>query len=306
MSLIASLIVLSSLLGGQSAQQPEWCRNLPRPEYRTLERVNVPDPWFEVYRIRPGIFAIYEPHQAEEVISYLIVGQKRALLFDTGMGISDIRKIVQGLTNLPVSVANSHTHNDHVGDNWRFSDIYGMNTAFTRQDAQGSSADAQAEIAPDEICGELPAGFDRKSYTTRPFHITHWIHGGEKIDLGGRVLEVIPTPGHTPDSISLWDAASGLLFTGDMYYKGAIYLYRPETDLDAYEASVKKMAALPARLLLPAHNIPMGDPAVLPRVLAAMREVRSGKVKPVKNGEKWEYKFEGFSFLMKEQLAVSH
>lgn len=289
----------------KTVQKPEWCRNLPRPEYQKLERIPIADPWFDVYRIRPGVFAIYEPHQAEEVISYLIVGQKQALLFDTGMGISDIKKVVEGLTPLPLSVLNSHTHNDHVGDNWRFKDIYGMDTAFTRASAKGSSADAQAELAPDQLCGDLPAGFDPKTYATRPFHITDWLQGGEKIDLGGRVIEVIATPGHTPDSISLWDVANGLLFTGDMYYHGPIYLYRPETDLDAYEASIKKMAALPAQLLLPAHNVPVGDPAVLPRVLAAMRKVRSGKIKPVKNGDKWEYKFQGFSFLMKEQLAIS-
>jgi hypothetical protein len=83
-----------------------------------------------------------------------------------------------------------------------------------------------------------------------------------------------------------------------MYYQGPIYLYRPETDLDAYEASIRKMNALGAKLLLPAHNIPVGDPAVLPRVLAAMQQVRSGKIKPEKSGDKVEYKFEGFSFLM--------
>src|SRR5215467_7541889 len=48
---------------------PKWCDKLPRPEYKILERVSSPDPWFEVYRIRPGVFAIYEPHQEEEVIS---------------------------------------------------------------------------------------------------------------------------------------------------------------------------------------------------------------------------------------------
>lgn len=293
------LIAFLTSFANQSVQQPEWCRSLPRPEYRKLERVTVPDKWFEVYRIRPGIFAIYEPHQQEEVISYLILGRKRAVLFDTGMGISNIKKLVEGLTDLPVSVMNSHTHNDHVGDNWRFSDIYGMDTAFTRESAKGSTADAKAEITPDAICGTLPAGFDAKTYATRPFHITHWLHGGEKIDLGGRVFEVISTPGHTPDSISLWDAQNKLLFTGDMYYPGPIFLYRPETDLDAYEASIKKMNALGAKLLLPAHNVPVADPADLPRVLAAMEQIRSGKIKPVKAGDKVEYKFEGFSFLMK-------
>lgn len=283
-----------------SAQKPEWCRDLPRPAYSRLERVGISDKWFEVYRIRPGIFAIYEPHQQEEIISYLILGEKRGLLFDTGMGISDIRKVAEGLTPLPVSVMNSHTHNDHVGDNWRFNDIYGMDTAFTRENAKGSRADAQEEVAPDAICGSLPAGFDEKAYVTRPFHITHWIHGGESIDLGGRVLQVIPTPGHTPDSISLWDSANRLLFTGDMYYPGPIFLYRPETDLNAYVASIRKMDALGAKLLLPAHNVPVADPADLPRVIAAMQQARSGKIKPVKAGNKWEYKFEGFSFMMKK------
>src|SRR5258707_9794401 len=284
------------------AQTPEWCRALPRPAYQKLERTAVPGKWFEVYRIRPGVFAIYEPHQSEEVISYLITGGKRAVLFDTGMGISDIWKTVEHLTSLPVSVVNSHTHNDHVGDNWRFDDIYGMDTGFTRENAKGSTADAQAEIASGEICGALPDGFDATSYATKPFHITHWLHDGDKIDLGGRVLQVVATPGHTPDSISLLDAKNGLLFTGDTYYPGPIFLYRPETDLDAYVASLRKMAALAVRLqlLLPAHNAPVADPADLDRVLSAIQQVRAGKIKPVPNGQKWEYKFQGFSFLMKK------
>ena len=292
----AVLVGLLSL----TQEQPEWCRQLPRAAYSKLERVNVPDRWFEVYRIRPGLFAIYEPHQQEEIISYLIVGEKQALLFDTGMGISDMKKVVEGLTSLPVSVMNSHTHNDHVSGNWRFSRIYGMDTAFTRQSAKGTVAAAQAEIGPGMVCGDLPAGFDARSYAVKPFHITDRVHGGEKIDLGGRVLEIIPAPGHTPDSIALWDARNGLLFTGDMYYPGPIYLFRPETDLDAYETSIARMAALGAKLLLPAHNLPVADPGDLPRVLAAMKQVRSGKIKPAKDGERSEYKFEGFSFLMRQ------
>ena len=150
------------MISSLGAQQPEWCRKLPRPAYNKLEQVPTADTWFEVYKIRPGIFAIYEPHQLEEVISYLIIGDDRALLFDTGMGISNMLAVVAGLTKLPVSVVNSHTHNDHVGDNWRFSDVYGMDTDFTRANARGSREDAQAELASDELCGALPAGFDAK------------------------------------------------------------------------------------------------------------------------------------------------
>ncbi len=89
-----SLFLISASLFAQTPI-PDWCRALPRPEYKTLERVPVSDAWFEVYKIVPDVFAIYEPHQAEETIGYLIVGEKRALLFDTGMGISDIKKVTE-------------------------------------------------------------------------------------------------------------------------------------------------------------------------------------------------------------------
>jgi glyoxylase-like metal-dependent hydrolase (beta-lactamase superfamily II) len=283
------------------AQQPNWCKNQPRPAYSKLERVPTLDRWFEVYKIRPGVFAIYEPHQLEEVISYLILGADRALLFDTGMGISNIQAVVAGLTKLPVSVLNSHTHNDHVGDNWRFSDVYGMDTEFTRANARGSKEDAQAELAADEICGSLPRGFDAKAYATKPFHVAHWLHDGDRIDLGARALKVIATPGHTPDSVALLDQGNGFLFTGDTFYAGPIYLYRSETDLDAYVASVQKLAVLAPhlQLLLPAHNVPVASPSILPKVVSAMEQVRRGEVKPISKDGKHEYVFEGFSFLMR-------
>jgi glyoxylase-like metal-dependent hydrolase (beta-lactamase superfamily II) len=298
---VKSALLLLAVLGLSAAglsQRPEWCKQLPRPVYATLQKVKTNDSWFEVYRIRPGVFAIYEPHQSEEVISYLVLGTHKGLLFDTGMGIGDIRKLVAGLTTLPVSVLNSHTHNDHVGDNWRFTDIYGMDTDFTRANAKGSREDAQAEIAPGQICGELPTGFNSQDYATKPFRISHWLHDGDKIALGGRSLQIIATPGHTPDSIALWDEKNGLLFTGDTFYPGPIFLYRPETDLDAYVASVKKLAALAPRpqLLLPAHNVPVAEPGYLPQVAAAIEQVRSGKRKAVDQSGTPVYSFPGFSF----------
>jgi glyoxylase-like metal-dependent hydrolase (beta-lactamase superfamily II) len=285
-----------------SAQIPEWCRGLPRPEYKSLERVLPDDPWFEIYKVAPGVFAIYEPHQAEETISYLIVGNKQAVLFDTGMGISDIRKVTAKLTSRPVVVLNSHTHNDHVGGNWQFTFVYGMDTDFTRNNAKGSREDAQAEITPDQLCVELPKKFDPKTYATKPWKISHFIHDGFKVNLGGRTLEVISTPGHTPDAISLLDRENGLLFTGDTYYPAPIWLFRPETDLDTYVASVKRLAALApdVKLVLGAHNVPVAKPDVLPRVVTAIEAVRAGKVTPEPQaGGKALYRAEGITFLLR-------
>lgn len=283
-------------------ETPEWCRALPRPEYKTLERVAVSDPWFEVYKVAPGVLAIYEPHQAEETIGYLILGDKRALLFDTGMGISDVKKTTAELTKLPIVVLNSHTHDDHVGGNWEFETVYGMDTEFTRTNAKGSRNDAQAEIAGDQICGDLPKGFEAKNYATKPWRISRFLHDGDKIELGNRTIEVLSTPGHTPDAICLLDPANGLLFTGDTYYPAPIWLFRPETDLDAYVASVKRMAGLApqVRIVLGAHNIPVAPPSVLPRLVVAIEAARAGKGASKAEGTgKVLTTIDGFSFLLR-------
>jgi glyoxylase-like metal-dependent hydrolase (beta-lactamase superfamily II) len=296
------LFCLAGAAAGQTNDKPDWCKALPRPEYKTLERVLPDDPWFEVYKVSPGVFAIYEPHQFEETISYLIVGHKQALLVDTGMGIGDIRRVTTRLTSRPVVVLNSHTHNDHVGGNWQFLFVYGMDTDFTRKNAKGSRTDAQAEIGPGEICGALPKGFNAQAYATKAWKISLAIHDGFKINLGGRTMEVLATPGHTPDAISLIDRENGLLFTGDTYYPAPIWLYRPETDLDAYEKSVKRLAALApnVKMVLGAHNIPVAEPSVLPRLLVAIQAVRGGKVTAQKGDDgKTLYATDGFSFLLK-------
>ena len=285
-----------------TTEEPAWCKQLPRPEYAKLERVPLTDTWFEVYKVAPNVFAIYEPHQSEETIGYLIVGSARAVLFDTGMGIGDLKPLTLKLTKLPIVVLNSHTHDDHVGNNWQFDTVYGMDSEFTRRNAKGSKQDAQAEIAPGEICDSLPAGFDRAAYRTRPWRVSKWLHDDDRIDLGGRTIEVIATPGHTPDSICLFDRNNGLLFTGDTYYPGTIWLYRPETDLAAYGNSVRKIAALrpEVKLVLGAHNVPVAQPGVLEDLADAFEKVQAGQVQPKPAGAgKVIYQVGDISFLMR-------
>jgi glyoxylase-like metal-dependent hydrolase (beta-lactamase superfamily II) len=305
-------ILLPSPLWAQTSSAParaeaqsepltsDWCASLPRPGYKKLERVAPETLWFEIYRVRPGVFAIYEPHQYEEVITYLIVGSKRALLFDTGLGIGDIKKVVTGLTTLPVTVLNSHTHYDHIGDNWEFFDVLGLDTPFTRRNQAGGSHEQLSDVViPERFCGSPPSGFKPGSYAIPPFKIAHFVKDGDVIDLGNRELEVVQTPGHTPDALCLLDRKNRLLFTGDTYYAGPIFLYVPETNVADYQRSVERLAALvpDLDLLLPSHNFPAEPPAMLNKLAAAFREVQSGKAKYVKNGDRREYQFDGFSIL---------
>jgi glyoxylase-like metal-dependent hydrolase (beta-lactamase superfamily II) len=215
------------------------------------------------------------------------------------------------LSKLPIIVLNSHTHDDHVGDNWQFPTVYGMDTEFTRRNANGSKESAQAEIGPGDICGSLPTGFDRAAYRTRPWRVSKWLHDGDHIDLGGRTIEVMATPGHTPghtpDSICLFDRANGLLFTGDTYYPGTVWLYAPETDRAAYGNSVRKIAALrpEVKLVLGAHNVPVAPPSVLGDLAQAFEKVQARQVqaKPAGAG-KVIYQVGNISFLMRPPAAA--
>lgn len=300
---IVPLLCFRTMFAQQPAEplNPEWCRKMPRPEYKTLERVASPDAWFEVYRIRPGVFAIYEPHQFEEVISYLVVGEKRALLFDTGLGVGKIRKVVESLTKLPVIAINSHTHFDHVGGNAEFVELYGEDTEYSRTNANGAPNEYSRDaLIPERICGALPEGVKATSFAIRPWKVTHVVSDGERIDLGGRVLEVLFTPGHAPDSLVLLDRENGLLFAGDVYYAGPIYLFVPETDLAAYTRSVARLVGLSSqlRLVLPGHNVPVAEPGVLRSLQAALKKIEEGKVTPTVTEGHREYQFEGFSLLL--------
>lgn len=303
-SLVATALLLASATFAQQTGEPlrpEWCRQLPRPEYKALERVLNNESWFEVYRIRPGVFAIYEPKQFEEVISYLILGEKRAVLFDTGLGVGKISAVVGKLTPLPITVINSHTHFDHVGGNAEFKEIWNRDLPYTRRNMRGErNVYSRDTLASERLCGPLPAGVNAASYKIRAWKNTRVLQNNKRLDLGGRELEVIFTPGHTPDSLSLLDPKNGLLFTGDTFYPGPIYLFVPETDFAAYTRSVERLAALEPRikLLLPGHNVPVADPTYLKRLATAVEQVNSNQAKgQVTEGHR-EYLFDGFSLLL--------
>ena len=264
------------------------------------------DGWFDVYELPGRVYAIFEPRQEQEVLSYLIVGERRALLFDSGLGMGHLSALVRRLTPLPVVVLNSHTHFDHVGGNFEFSEIYGVDSDYTRQNAAGHSNEYMLQNAgPSGACPPLPAGFDFSKYTIKPFHITHYVHDGENIDLGGRQLEVLFTPGHTPDSLCLLDRSRKELFTGDTFYPDEIWLWWPETDLHAYQESIQRIAALAPSLVVlrGAHSAPEADPALLAKVAAALPRARSGTMAYKREKGRRRYEFSGFSIALSNDTA---
>ncbi|MFK8015801.1 MAG: MBL fold metallo-hydrolase [Gammaproteobacteria bacterium] len=282
-----------------------WCERLPRPEFASVERIAIAQDWFEVYRVGEQVYAIYEPFQFQEVISYLILGRDSALLFDTGMGIGRLDEVVRQITPLQVRVLNSHSHLDHIGGNADFDFVYAMSTDFTIDRAQGMAHDLVAdEVAPGSLCRGLPDGVSAADYAIRPFDISATIVDGTRIHLGERTLEVLHVPGHTPDAVALLDEQNGYLWTGDSFYAGPIWLFAPETDLAVYATSVNRMAALVPKLtaLFPAHNTPRAQPASLTRLDEVVQAVQNGRLEPLRvEGEMVEYPGDGFSLIVRRE-----
>ena len=156
----------------ETVQPSGWQAALPRPEYNAYERIDVPgESWYEVYRVAPGTYALYEPGHFQEVISYLITGTKKALAWDTGMGIAPIRPVLRYLTDLPITALNSHNHFDHVGGNWEFPQVYGYEQKGSRERAAaGYPKEFLAPMmAEDSLSRALPSGFDLSAYALRPW-----------------------------------------------------------------------------------------------------------------------------------------
>lgn len=192
-----------------SAMQPEhWYDALPRPAYASLERVPVTEDWFEVYRIQPDLYAIYEPGHFQEVISYLITGSEKALLVDTGLGMGNIRKVVEELTSLPVIVMNTHTHFDHIGGNALFDTVYAPDhpEARRRLSAGATAAELAVEVTEGSNARPWPRAL------TRPLHhcplCLYPGAEGTVFDLGGWKLRS-STPPDIPRTASCWQRTTG-------------------------------------------------------------------------------------------------
>lgn len=189
------------------------------------------DDWFVLADVAPGVIAIGEPRFHQVNWNYLIIGRDRALLFDTGPGVRDISLVVKALTDLPVVALPSHMHFDHTGGLHLFSDVAMADLPVLRACESGPLFHAS---------DDLFRGF-REGMVWRPQRVSHWFAIGHKIDLGGRQLEVVHTPGHSPDSISLWDEGAGILFAADFVYLGALYAQIPGADLSDYLNSAEEL-----------------------------------------------------------------
>lgn len=179
-----------------------------------------PDAAFQIHEYNPDFYILRESGctNYEKPFLYLLFGKDKVLMLDTGAGKTNVADVVRGVVDgwlkrnnreaLPLVVAHTHAHGDHI------------------------SGDAQLKLLPQTTVVALKPdavqaffGFTRWPDETRPF------------DLGERVLDIIPIPGHEASSIAVYDRQTGVLFTGDTMYPGRLYV----ADGAAFTKSIQRL-----------------------------------------------------------------
>jgi hydroxyacylglutathione hydrolase len=219
------------------------------PKVQSKPDVPVIGRWFDDYFIveiiDPNTFAIGEPRYYQGNYSYLILGERRAVLFDAGSGLRDIVPVVRSLTSLPVTAIASHLHFDHVGALGRLDRTAMLDDPSLRSRAR----DSRLRLKRYEFLGFA----DRLANPM--FLVDEWWTPDSVIDLGGRRLRVLATPGHTPTSVSLYDDVRHQLFVGDYIYPGNLYAFLPGASRSAYRNTTKTLLSTigPATRIFTAH-----------------------------------------------------
>ncbi|MEM1411558.1 MAG: MBL fold metallo-hydrolase [Pseudomonadota bacterium] len=246
------------------------------PATTELPQTRWHDDYFTIDALAPGTFAIGEPRYPQQNYSYLLLGSQRALLFDAGPGLRDIRAVVATLTELPVLFLPSHFHYDHVGNGLDFAQRAVVDLPHLRARAQGN----RLSLTALEHLGSAE-GFEVPSW-----EVDEWLAPGTSVDLGGRRVRVLHTPGHSKESISVFDERSNLLFTGDFVYEGDLYAFTPGASLKDYLEGARTLLEDTARptAYYGAHRAqPPGPPRLEREDLLVLQQVleqiRSGALR---------------------------
>lgn len=230
-------------------------------------------PWFTVEAIDPQTYVISENRHWEQVHSYLLLGVESALLIDTGLGVMPLRPLVEQATTLPVQIATTHVHWDHIGGHGEFDrrGVHPLERPWLEGGFPLPPAVVRANLTR-EPC-DFPDNFSPENYGVYQGPATHLLEDGDLLDLGGRSIMALHTPGHSPGHLCYYEPERQFLFSGDLAYRGKLDAFYPSTDPAAFLSSIRRVAALPVSRLLPGHYSLEGSPILLQNILKAMERL---------------------------------
>lgn len=214
------------------------------------------DHWFEVRSLSDGIRLIHEPYIRPFYRCNLwhIQGRDRDLLLDSGSGLVSLREQLPWLTERPLLAVASHCHFDHIAGHHEFPErlVHPAEAQIlAAPDGANTLSAAYVGDAMFEAHPDCPLCY--AEYRVKAAPATRLIEEGDVLDLGNRSLQVLHTPGHSPGGISLWEAASGTLFSGDIIYDGPLVEDAYHSNLEDYATSLERLYELPVHTVHGGH-----------------------------------------------------
>lgn len=203
----------------------------------------------EVIKISPDTWRVED----EGVRFFLLAGTERALLIDSGMTVHNAKEIAEELVDVPVELLNTHADMDHTGSNGEFARFY-MHPAEAVNYYNGQRGGPRSgDFVP--------------------------VEDGQVISLGGRTLEAVLIPGHTPGSLAVLDVENRVLYSGDTVQDGTIFMFGPMRELHAFLHSLEKLKGMADRFdqIYPSHGALPVSPALIPALYSAAEAILTGK-----------------------------
>lgn len=239
---------------------------------------NIASDWYETKKVSDDLYLIREKHVAPwlRCNMWLIKGRDRNLLVDSGMGVSPLKPYLMALTQTPLAAVMTHCHFDHVGGSHEFDERWGHRAcAHEYLDPMGCfERTGGGAFVRAETFSVLPFdGFSFESYEVRPAPLTGYLDEGDVLDLGNRSFQVLSLPGHSPDSIALWESKTGTLFSGDAVYDGDLFDSLYHSDPEAYRESLERLEGLPIQVVHGGHFRSFGKD----RMITIIERYRAGE-----------------------------
>lgn len=239
----------------------------------TANQLPVAFDWFTRHDVGDGTTWLTEPavHPLLRCNIWHVSGRDRDLVVDTGLGVASLIDAASDLFGGPILAVATHAHMDHVGGFHEFADRaihHDEVAAVTKGEGalpldvrryDAATLDALTSWGCDIRGGLLTAvpaeGFDTGAHELSAIAPTVVVADGDVIDLGERAFEVLHVPGHSPGSIALWDATSGVLFSGDAIYDdGPLLDELAGSDIDAYVTTMGRLRELPVTVAHGGHG----------------------------------------------------
>jgi glyoxylase-like metal-dependent hydrolase (beta-lactamase superfamily II) len=233
--------------------------------------------WFARERVGDVIWRLWEPSvdPFARCNIWFVRGRDRSLLVDTGLGVASLHDAARDLFEQPTLALATHYHFDHTGSLHEFSERLAHKSGVPYLATPGAIGGALRRNAfpaavldmyltagyelPEELLDALPeAGYDPATYEVQSCAPTRVLDDGDVVDLGDRAFEVLHLPGHSPDSIGLFDHESRTLFSGDAVYDGPLLDGSSDSDVDAYVQTMERLRELPVEVVHGGHEPSFG------------------------------------------------